>query len=119
MVLATHAGQIGQHGGSLGLRDPGLLESALERARHRWHYDTDADLAALGAAYGIGLAKNHAFIDGNKRVAFMAMYVFLGLNGTTIDAEEPEVVTLMLGVASGGVTEADLARWLHEHSMPR
>jgi death-on-curing protein len=119
IVLAIHANQIDQHGGSLGLRDAGLLESALERPRHRFHYDPEADLPVLAAAYGFGLAKNHAFIDGNKRIAFQAIFVFLGLNGLTIDAEEPAVVTLMLGVAAGDVSETELARWLQHHTKPR
>lgn len=120
IIQAIHADQIRQHGGNLGLRDRGLLESALQRAPNRWYYDnTTADLCTLAAAYGFGFAKNHAFIDGNKRVAFQAMYVFLGLNHLRIVASEPEVVHLMLGVADGSIDERHLAEWLKEHTEPR
>lgn len=118
MVLAMHANQIDHHGGSLGLRDIGLLESALERPRHRLHYDHKADLLNLAAAYGFGLVDSSVFNGGNKRIAFQAMYVFLGLNGLSIEADEPAVVTIMLGVAAGEVSEQDLAEWLREHTAP-
>lgn len=117
LVMAMHADQIRQHGGDLGLRDQGMLESALTRAYNRWHYDTDADIHALAAAYGFGLANNHAFIDGNKRVAFISMYVFLGLNGYRLIAEEPEVVLLMLDVASRKLGEIELSQWLRDHTQ--
>lgn len=115
LVRAIHADQVRQHGGSLGLRDNDLLHSALARAQNRWHYDTDAELVELAAAYGFGLVRNHPFVDGNKRVAFQTMYVFLGLNGWRITAEEPEVVRLMLDAASGTIDERALADWLREH----
>jgi death on curing protein len=107
------------HGGSLGLRDRGLLASALERPRNRFHYEPDPDLASLAAAYGFGLARNHPLVDGNKRIAFQTMYVFLGLNGLRIQAPEEAVVTLMLAVASGEISEPQLAVWLRENSAPR
>ena len=119
MALAVQADQVLQHGGSPGLRDEGLLESALERPRNRWHYEPDSDLVTLAAAYGYGLARNHPFVDGNKRVAFQVMYVFLGLNGTSITASEPDVVQLMLGVAGGSVAERALAEWLRNHTSER
>lgn len=118
-VLAIHADQIQTHGGSLGLRDPGLLESALERPRNRLHYDADADLPSLAAACGFGIAQNHSFMDGNKRVAFQAMYLFLGLNGFRIEAPEEEVVLLILALASGQLDELALADWLREHIAAR
>lgn len=118
-ILAIHSDQIQAHGGSLGLRDRGLLESAIERPRNRLHYDPDADLSALAAAYGFGLANNHPFVDGNKRVAFQAMYLFLGLNGFRIEAPEEEVVVLVLSLASGQLDEPDLAAWLRQHIIPR
>jgi len=108
-ILAIHSDQIQAHGGSLGLRDRGLLESALERPRNRFHYEADADLASLAAAYGFGIAKNHPFIDGNKRVAFQAMYLFLGLNGLRIDASEEQVVATILSLATGDLDEPGLA----------
>ena len=114
-VLAIHADQVQSHGGSLGLRDRGLLESALERPKNRFQYDPEADLSALAAAYGFGLAQNHPFVDGNKRVAFQAMYLFLGLNGFRIEAAEEEVVLLILSLASGQLDEDSLAAWLRNH----
>jgi death on curing protein len=118
MIRAVHANQIREHGGALGLRDEGMLSSALERPRHRLHYEADTDLPALAAAYGFGIARNHPFIDGNKRVAFQAMYVFLGLNGMRIDAEEPEVVRVILALAAGDLTELALAEWLRLNAAP-
>lgn len=118
-VFAIHADQIQNHGGSLGLRDRGLLESALGRAKNRHQYDPDADLASLAASYGFGLAQNHPFVDGNKRVAFQAMYLFLGLNGFRIETSEEEVVLLTLSLASGQLDETSLADWLRNHMTPR
>jgi death on curing protein len=119
VVLAIHADQISKHGGSGGLRDRGLLESALERPRTRFHYEPDSDLAGLAASYGFGIAKNHPFVDGNKRVAFQAMYVFLGLNGLRIESPEEEVVALVLSLAGGQTDEPQLASWLRENTVPR
>jgi len=119
IILAIHADQIREHGGSLGLRDKGLLESALDRPRNRHHYSPESDLTTLAAAYGFGIARNHPFVDGNKRVAFQAMYVFLGLNGLRLHAAEEEVVATMLGVASGAVQEDELAAWLRRNSVAR
>ena len=118
-VLAIHADQIQAHGGSLGLRDRVLLESALERPRNRLLYDPEADLPAIAAAYGFGLSGNHPFLDGNKRVAFQAMYLFLGLNGFRIDAPEEDVVALVLSLASGDLDELGLADWLRRHISSR
>ena len=118
-VLTIHSDQIRAHGGSPGLRDRGLLESALERPKNRLHYDSGADLGALTAAYGFGLAQNHPFVDGNERVAFQAMYLFLGLNGLRLEAPEEEIVTLILSLASGQLDEPDLAAWLRLHIIPR
>ena len=115
MLDAIHQAQIREHGGSLGVRDEGLLESALARPQHKFAYAAKADWATLAAAYAFGLAKNHGFVDGNKRVAFMAAYVFLGLNGYDLDADEPDIVATMEGVASSTVTEAALARWFRMH----
>jgi death-on-curing protein len=119
VVLTVHADQIREHGGSLGLRDRGLLDSALGRPRNRFAYESGSDLFDLSASYGFGIAQNHPFIDGNKRVAFQAMYVFLGLNGWRIEAPEEEVVALMLAVASGDLEEPELASWLRDHAIPR
>ncbi len=119
LVLVVHADQVKAHGGSLGLRDKGLLDSALGRPRNRFEYESGSDLCGLAASYGFGIAKNHPFIDGNKRVAFQAMYLFLGLNGLRINAPEEEVVGLILALASGELDEPELATWLRNHTSPR
>lgn len=119
VALAIQADLISQHGGSPGLRDRGLLESALERPRNRYHYDLESDLVVLAASYGFGIARNHPFVDGNKRIAFQAMYVFLGLNGLRIECSEQGVVTLVLALAAGEVDEPQLAAWLREHTVSR
>jgi death on curing protein len=118
IVDAMHTDQIREHGGQLGLRDPGLLESALARPRHVWTYEPDVDLQALAAEYGFGLAKNHAFLDGNKRIAFVAMNVFLILNGLEIEAPEAEIVTTMLAVAESNIDQVGLAHWLRAVTRP-
>jgi death-on-curing protein len=115
--LAIHSDQIREHGGSLGLRDRGLLESALARPRNLLGYTPDSDLPAIAASYGFGIARNHPFVDGNKRVAFQSMYTFLGLNRLEITASEPEVIQVMLSLASGELTESELASWLREHTL--
>jgi death-on-curing protein len=104
-----------QHGGALGLRDQGLLDSALQRAPNHWHYQPSIDLPYLAALYGVGLAQNHPFVDGNKRTAFQAMYVFLGLNGLRLSACEVDVVVIMREVASGALKEDDVASWIREN----
>ena len=119
VVVAIHSDQIREHGGSLGVRDKGLLESALDRPRNRFSYESDADLTALAAAYGFGIAKNHPFVDGNKRVAFQAMYVFLGINGVGITSDEEEVVRLVLALASGELSESELRVWLRDNTARR
>ncbi|OGU03461.1 MAG: death-on-curing protein [Gemmatimonadetes bacterium RBG_16_66_8] len=115
-VEAIQADLLNRHGGRPGVRDEHLLESALARPRTNWGYQPDMDLAALAAAYGYGLARNHAFVDGNKRIAFMAMFVLLGLNGYELDAPEPEVVRIMLDVASGAAGEQQMADWVRSNS---
>jgi len=117
-VGAIHHAQIRQHGGSYGVRDEGLIASALARPQNRHGYSPHSDLPEIAAAYGYGLTKNHGFVDGNKRVGFMAMYVFLALNGLEIEAAEAEVVVLMTEVASGERSEEDLAEWLRERAIP-
>jgi len=107
-----------EHGGSLGIRDEGLLESALARPQQKWHYEPRSDLATLAAAYAFGVAKNHPFIDGNKRAALVAAYTFLAVNGFELEAPEPEAVTLILGTADGSISEEDLASWIRSHLIP-
>lgn len=118
MLEAIHDAQLREHGGAPGIRDEGLLESALARPRQKFAYARQPDLAALAAAYAFGVAKNHGFVDGNKRTAFMAAYVFLGLNGHDLEAPEPDVVRTMEGVAAGRVTEARLADWIRDKLVP-
>jgi death-on-curing protein len=118
MVLTLHRAQLAEHGGSPGLRDEGLLESALARPEQKFASEPESDLATLAAAYGFGLARNHPFVDGNKRAAFMAMYVFLGLNGYDFEAPEPEVVRTIERLAAGKVTARRLAEWLRSGMQP-
>jgi death-on-curing protein len=117
VVDAIHLDQIREHGGMPGLRDDGLLESALARPRHKWTYKQRPDLASLAAAYGYGIVKNHPYRDGNKRVAFLTIVVFLGLNGFDLVADETDVVTVMLAAAAGHCSEADLAKWIRGHTV--
>jgi death-on-curing protein len=116
VVDAVHWDQLREHGGLAGIRDEGALESALARPRHKWHYEDITDLAGLAAAYGFGLCRNHPYRDGNKRVAFLVMAVFLGLNGLSLKADDAEVVTVMLALADGGLSEKELAAWIRERS---
>ena len=112
VVEAVQFDLIRTYGGMPGLRDEHGLESALTRARQRYTYEPTTDLAGLAAAYGHGLAANHPFNDGNKRIAFVTMAVFLGLNGWDIEAPEAEVVTIMLALAAGELGEEQLASWV-------
>ncbi|MCC7142267.1 MAG: type II toxin-antitoxin system death-on-curing family toxin [Candidatus Eisenbacteria bacterium] len=119
VIDAIHLDTIRAHGGLPGVRDENALESALARPQHRWADGRRVDLAGLAATYGFGLARNHWYRDGNKRVAFLAMLVFLGLNGFDLEAPEPNVVTVMLMVAAGDLSEAALAKWLRVHLVPQ
>jgi death-on-curing protein len=115
VVEAVHTDLIREHGGALGIRDESLLESALARPQQKWSDDEAADLAELAAAYGYGFARNHGFVDGNKRVALMAMYIFLALNGRELNAHEPETVNVMIDVSAGSRSEAQLGAWVRAH----
>jgi death on curing protein len=114
-----HDDQLRQHGGLPGLRDRGLLEAALARPRQRFAYEPGLDLADLAAAYAVGLARNHPFVDGNKRLAFLVCAVLLDLNGLSLDVPEAEVVVRMRQLASGELDEASLAEWLRRGSRAR
>jgi len=118
MVEAAHSDQVREHGGLLGVRDDGLLESALARPRHRWSFEPQADLASLAASYGFGLTKNHPFMDGNKRIGFVAMNMFLLVNGYEIEAPEPEIIAVMLQLANGALNESGLVDWLRSVVIP-
>ena len=107
-----HAQQVSEHGGRAGVRDEDLLESALARPQQTWSHANDVDLAGLAADYAFGIARNHPFIDGNKRTAFVAMNVFLMLNGHAIETSEPEVVDAMLRLAGGEVDRDAFAAWV-------
>jgi death-on-curing protein len=111
VVEVVHASQLREHGGLPGIRDEGALEAALARPQQKWHYEKK-DLATLAAAYGYGLCQGHPFRDGNKRVAFVTMVTFLELNARELEADEAEVVTLMLSLASGKLSEKQLATWV-------
>jgi death-on-curing protein len=119
VVDAIQTDMLLTHGGMPGLRDENALESALARPRQRFSYDPEADLAAFAAAYGYGLARNHAYNDGNKRVAFMVMAVFLGLNGHELAAAETDVVTTIVALASGELDEETLEDWIGRHTRKR
>ena len=116
IVKTIHLEQILQHGGARGIRDRGLIDSALARPINRWQYE-GVDVLALAAAYGYGIAKNHAFEDGNKRTAFVALYTFLGLNGYDLDAPEAEVVSVMTAVADGTLSEDGLGDWVRSRAQ--
>ena len=117
IVLDFHAEQLALFGGADGMRDLGLLESALARPVNKFAYG-ETDLAALAAAYAFGVAKNHPFIDGNKRTALASIIVFLGLNGIDLDAPQEAATAIMLGLAAGEITEDYLGRWIADHSRP-
>ncbi len=114
---AIHQDQIKRHGGRAGVRDENAIESALARPRNKFSYSSRANVWELAAAYGYGLARNHGYTDGNKRVAFAVMYTFLGINGWHLRASEPEVVVLITELAAGEITEPALARWLKAHGV--
>ncbi|HEY1075528.1 MAG TPA: type II toxin-antitoxin system death-on-curing family toxin [Fontimonas sp.] len=112
-VQMLHDRQIAEHGGSAGLRDAGLLASALARPQQLYSYgDPPPDLAALAASLAHGIAKNHAFVDGNKRTAFVAYRTFLALNHAHLDATPDEKYLTILSLADGRISEADFAAWL-------
>lgn len=118
VLLAVHEEQLAEHGGASGTRDLGLFESALARPRNLAHYG-QPDMADLAAAYGCGIARNHPFIDGNKRTAFVAVELFLLLNEQELVADDADCVLTMLAVAAGTLDEAAFAAWLRGHSQPR
>jgi death on curing protein len=113
-VIAIHSRQLRRFGGAAGLRDEGLLRSALERPLNKWHYE-QAQLPELAAAYGFGLAKNHAFVDGNKRIAFMSMLVFLRKNDVRFAPDPAEATAMMMSLAAGEVSEESLGRWIRDN----
>lgn len=119
VVDAIHNDQLREHGGLPGIRDENALESALARPQQKWHYADDTDMPMLAAAYAFGLVKNHPYRDGNKRIGFLALVTFLGMNHHALDAADAEVVTEILALADGSVSEAALADWIRQHSAKR
>ena len=118
LLLILHDESLAEHGGAPGLCDEGLLDSALARPLNLLAYG-DPDAAELAAAYGVGLAKNHAFVDGDKRVAFLAVGLFLGLNGFRLSASQADATLTVLAVAAGEIDEHAFARWIRANSVPR
>ena len=118
-VLILHDESIREHGGSRGIRDEGLLESALARPENIAHYEEHVPLWRLAAAYAFGIAKNHPFVDGNKRAAFMAMNLFLEKNGWSLTASEVDATLTFLKLAASEITEEELAVWIQGHLAKR
>jgi death-on-curing protein len=120
-LLLLHDESLSLHGGSSGLRDEGLLDSALARPLNRVAYAGEEApvFAELAAAYAVGLAKNHCFVDGNKRAAFLAVGLFMHLNGLRLTASQADATLAMQGVADGSLTEAEFATWLRDRSARR
>ncbi len=118
LLMMLHDESLALHGGASGVRDEGLLDSALNRAPNLAMYGKP-NVAQLAAAYGVGLAKNHAFVDGNKRVAFLAVGLFLGLNGCKLVATQVDATLTMLAVASGDMNEQEFAVWIRNNSATR
>ena len=112
VVLAVQEKLLVRFGGLAGIRDEGLLDSAINRPLQSFHYGTNPSLYELAAAYALGIVKNHPFLDGNKRAGFMAAYTFLGANGVTIEATEEAVVIHTLALAASEIDETDYAAWL-------
>lgn len=114
ILLIAHDEQLVEHGGASGIRDQGLFESALARPQNLAAYGKP-DAAALSASYAYGLAKNHAFVDGNKRISLIALEYFLELNGFELGADDAQCVLVILSVASGAMDEDALAEWIRRH----
>jgi death-on-curing protein len=118
VLLAIHEEQLAEHGGAGGTRDLGLFESALARPQHLAVYEKP-DVAALAAAYGYGIARNHPFVDGNKRTAFVAVELFLDLNGFELTATDADCVMAMLALAASDLDEAAFGEWLRANAKRR
>jgi death-on-curing protein len=114
-----HNDQLREHGGLPGVRDENVLESALARPQQKWHYAEGADIPTLAAAYAFGLTKHHPYRDGNKRIGFLALATFLGMNGFELDATDADVIAEMLALADGRVSETKLIDWARTHSSKR
>lgn len=117
-LLLLHNESLAEHGGGIGMRDEGLLDSALARPLNLVAYG-EPDVAALAASYGLGLAKDHAFVDGDKRAAFLAVGLFLYLNGYRLNATQADATLTVMGLAAGDISEEDFAAWLRQHARKR
>jgi death-on-curing protein len=118
VVLAIHDGQLAEHGGQAGVRDRGLLESAMARPQNQFAYGEHL-IARLAASYAFGISRNHPFLDGNKRTSLVVAELLLELNGSDLTATDAECVTTFLRLAAGELTEEELADWIAAHSSPR
>ena len=114
IIIAIHDEQLAIHGGASGLRDEGLLESALDRPRNKWSYE-NAELPELAAAYAFAIARNHPFVDGNKRTSLLALYTFLGVNVIDFDVPEADAAAMILSLAAGEADEFGLTRWIRDN----
>jgi death-on-curing protein len=118
-LLLLHEESLATFGGAPGLRDEGLLDSALARPQNTHAYNAGSTLADLAASYAFGLAKNHAFVDGNKRAAFLSIGMFLAINGFRLAADQVDAIRTILAVAVGELDEEGLSAWIQENSVPR
>ena len=118
VAMAAHVEQLAEHGGGEGVRDPGLLESAMARPQNLAKYG-DPDAAALAASYAFGIARNHPFVDGNKRTAAVVAGTFLGFNGFRLTSTDPELVVAFVALAAGELSEDELADWFRSHTTAR
>jgi death-on-curing protein len=117
-VLAMHSAQLAEHGGSDGIRDETLLDSALAKPRNVFAYADQPDIFRLAASYAFGIARNHAFVDGNKRTALVVSLTFLGRNGWDVIASKEDVYFTFLHLADGSLTEDELTAWFTKHAVP-
>jgi death on curing protein len=117
-LLLLHEESLSEFGGSRGLRDEGLLDSALARPQNRYAYAPESTIADLAASYGYGLARSHAFVDGNKRAAFLSIGLFLAINSYRLQAAQVNAIRMMIAVASGDIDESELAAWITQHIAP-
>ena len=117
VALAVHDRQLAEHGGGAGVRDAGMLDSALARPINRWGYGED-DRCALAAAYAFGIARNHPFVDGNKRTAWVFARLFLALNGVAVSFSPEDAIAAMLALAAGELSEDEMADWFRQRSEP-
>jgi len=118
-LLLLHSESLSLFGGARGLRDEGLLDSALSRPVNKFLYESVSDLAQLAAAYAYGVAKNHAFVDGNKRAAFLSLGLFLAINGKRLRAKQLDAIHVILALAAGELSEDELATWIKLHMKNR